>query len=236
MTSTRSARPVSTWPAARRSAASQPEQAAPMSSAPALTAPSAAATTGRGVRRQFVGRHRRHEHEVDVARVDARVLQGAAAGERGVLGQRLVRERAAARLDAGALLDPVVVDADARGDLAVGDDLRRHVVAEPDDARGARRGRRDGAVAGRLAGDRGEVGGKLGATHGRARSGRGLDRAVGQDALAEPGEHLAGPDLDEAAAAGLVQGEHGLAPADRAWSARRRARRGRPRTAWSRRS
>src|SRR5215216_6427511 len=41
-------------------------------------------------------------------------------------------------------------------------------------------------------------------------------RAVGEDALAESGEHLAGADLDVAAAAGVLQGEHRLAPADRA--------------------
>src|SRR5919108_5074726 len=45
--------------------------------------------------------------------------------------------------------------------------------------------------------------------------GGGLDGAVGQDPLAEAGEHLARPDLDEPAAAGLVQREHGLAPAHR---------------------
>src|SRR5918995_4749128 len=45
--------------------------------------------------------------------------------------------------------------------------------------------------------------------------GRGLDGAVWQDPLAEAGEHLAGADLDEAAAAGLVEGVHGLAPAHR---------------------
>src|SRR4051812_17023485 len=46
---------------------------------------------------------------------------------------------------------------------------------------------------------------------------RGLDlRAVGEDALAEAGEHLAGTDLDEPRRARRVQGEHRLAPADRA--------------------
>src|SRR5829696_7009615 len=46
---------------------------------------------------------------------------------------------------------------------------------------------------------------------------RGLDlRAVGEDALAEAGEHLPGADLDEAGDARLVQREHRLAPADRA--------------------
>src|SRR5215218_5023092 len=45
---------------------------------------------------------------------------------------------------------------------------------------------------------------------------RGLDlRAVGEDALAEAGEHLARPDLDEAGAVGGVEREHRLAPADR---------------------
>src|SRR5690349_21173339 len=42
---------------------------------------------------------------------------------------------------------------------------------------------------------------------------RGLDRAVLVDALAEAGEHLARADLDEAASACLVHGQHGLAPA-----------------------
>src|SRR5215210_4305465 len=46
---------------------------------------------------------------------------------------------------------------------------------------------------------------------------RGRDlRAVGQDALAEAGEHLAGADLHVAGAAFGLEGEHGLAPADRA--------------------
>src|SRR3954471_17309039 len=43
---------------------------------------------------------------------------------------------------------------------------------------------------------------------------RSLDGTVGQDALAQAGEHLARADLDEAAGAGLVKPEHGLAPAD----------------------
>src|SRR5215218_7190811 len=44
---------------------------------------------------------------------------------------------------------------------------------------------------------------------------RGLDpRAVREDALAESGEDLAGADLDEPGRAGLVEGEHRLAPAD----------------------
>src|SRR5690349_3294350 len=44
---------------------------------------------------------------------------------------------------------------------------------------------------------------------------RGLDlRAVREDALAEAGEHLAWADLDVAGAAGLLQREHRLAPAD----------------------
>jgi hypothetical protein len=46
ITSTLSARPVSTWPAASRSAARKPEQAAPMSIAPARSAPSSLATIG----------------------------------------------------------------------------------------------------------------------------------------------------------------------------------------------
>src|SRR5215218_4267943 len=46
---------------------------------------------------------------------------------------------------------------------------------------------------------------------------RGLDlRAVGEDPLAEAGEHLAGADLDVAGAALGLEGEHGLAPAHRA--------------------
>src|SRR3954468_4604231 len=43
---------------------------------------------------------------------------------------------------------------------------------------------------------------------------RGLHLAVGQDALAQACEPLAGPALDEAAPAGRVHGQHGLAPAD----------------------
>jgi hypothetical protein len=121
----------------------------------------------RRVRRDLVGRHRRHEDEVDVARVHAGVLERTAAGEHGVVGQALARQRAAARLDAGALDDPRVVDADALGDRSVRHDLRRHVMAQPEDLRGAR-GRAYVAVARRLAGDRGEVRRERGATHGQA--------------------------------------------------------------------
>src|SRR5262245_3831424 len=46
--------------------------------------------------------------------------------------------------------------------------------------------------------------------------GGGLDGAVLQDPLADPGQHLAGADLDEPAPAGVVHGEHRLAPPDRA--------------------
>src|SRR5215210_4628626 len=46
---------------------------------------------------------------------------------------------------------------------------------------------------------------------------RGLDlRAVREDALAQAGEHLARADLDEAGGASRAEGEHRLAPADRA--------------------
>ena len=168
MISTRSARPVSTWPAAEAQRGEPARAGGADVDGAGVDGAERGGHDGRGVRRDVVRRHGRDEHEVDVAGVDARVLQRPAAGEGRVLGQRLVRERAPARLDAGALLDPVVVDADALGDLAVRHDLGRHVMAEPDDARGARRGRRHGAVAGGLAGDRGEVGGKLGATHGQA--------------------------------------------------------------------
>ena len=64
----------------------------------------------------------------------------------------------------------------------------------------------------------------------------GLDlRAVGEDALAEAREHLAGADLDVAGAAGLLAGRASSRASGPGWSARRRARRGRPRTAWWRR-
>src|SRR3954453_6578428 len=43
---------------------------------------------------------------------------------------------------------------------------------------------------------------------------RGLHPAVGHDALAQAGEHLAGPDLDEATPPCRVHGQHGLAPTD----------------------
>src|ERR1700748_3125558 len=41
----------------------------------------------------------------------------------------------------------------------------------------------------------------------------GVERDALEDPLAHPGEHLAGPDLDEARGAGLVHGDHGLPPA-----------------------
>ena len=105
---------------------------------------------------------------------------------------------AAARADAGALDDPVVVDADALGDLAVRDDLGRQVVAEAEDRRGARRRR---AAASRAA-SRAiwcSSGGSAALGMDESFSGS-LERDALEDALAHPGEHLAGADLDEGGA------------------------------------
>src|SRR3954453_5937520 len=41
----------------------------------------------------------------------------------------------------------------------------------------------------------------------------GVERDALEDPLAHAGQDLAGPDLDEAGRAGLVQGDHGLPPA-----------------------
>ena len=84
-------------------------------------------------------------------------------------------------------------------------------------ARGGRGGR---AGAGGLAGDRGEVGRERGATHGRAPP-RGLDLAgvAGRMRLPRRASTLPGPTSTKRRHAGLVQGEHRLAPAHRAVSA-----------------
>ena len=137
-----------------------------MSNAAARSAPRGVGDPRRGVGRDLVRAHGRDDHEVQIACVGARVLQRAARGEdRHVVGA-LVGRGAAAGLDPGPLDDPVVVDADALGDVAVGDDLGRQIVAEALDRRGPRR-RRPAAVARRVAGDLLQLWGEHGARHGQ---------------------------------------------------------------------
>ena len=164
-----SARPVSIWPAAMRRAARKPRAGgADVHRAGALGA-QLVGDQRRRVRRDLVLAHRRDEHEVDVVGLEPGVRERAAGGPGGHVAQALARGGAAARLHAGALDDPGVVDAEAAGERGVRHDLGRAPVAEADDAGGPlRRERR--AVAGRLAGDRAQVGRERGAMHWRAPS------------------------------------------------------------------
>ena len=138
ISSTRSARPTSISAAHCESPARKPVQAAPMSNAAARSAPSAWATSGA----QFgVISSALMVATITKSRsraFDARVLQRLAGGEHGHVGRALVGRGAAAGVDARALDDPVVVDADALGDLGVRNDLRGQVVTEPEDRGGAR--------------------------------------------------------------------------------------------------
>jgi hypothetical protein len=90
----------------------------------------------RRVRRQLVGRHRGHEDEVDLGRARVRVGQRPAGGGEREVGRALVPAGVAALADARAAHDPVGVDADALGDLRVGDDAVGQLVAQADDACG----------------------------------------------------------------------------------------------------
>src|ERR687896_280077 len=177
ITSTRSARPVSTWPAASRSAASQPVQAAPISIAPARSAPSACATSGAALGLISSG--------VIVATSTRSTSSGSSPASstpmRSAIGPL-------GTTSAGTWWPSPVMRA-VRAGAGVGAPLR---VASRAIVR-----RSGGSVALRM--------GKL--LRGR------LDGEVGQDPLAEAGQHLARADLDEAARARLVQGELGLAPA-----------------------
>ena len=118
---------------------------------------------------------------------------------------------AAARVDAGALDDPLVVDADALGDRGRWGRPRR---AGSGRGRGSSRcaAAPGGAVARRVAGDRVQLGRQRGARHGRVLR-RGLDRTSLRMRLPIRASTLPGPTSTNAARAGLVQGEHGLAPA-----------------------
>jgi hypothetical protein len=68
-------------------------------------------------------------------------------------------------MDARALDDPVIVDADALGDVAVRDDLGRQVMTEPED-RGRARRRRAATIARGIAGDLVQLRGERGTRHG----------------------------------------------------------------------
>src|SRR5918992_2892791 len=214
ITSTRSARPVSTWPAARRSAASQPEQAAPMSIAPALWAPSAAATTGAAFGVSSSG--------VIVATSTRSTSRGSTPASWSARRPANVAYSASVSCGAARRRDLIPV----RFWIQASSTPMRGAMSEfgttsggtwwPSPTMRAVRGGAGATTPVRVA-SRAIVARSAGSSALRMCKllSRRLDRAVGEDALAEAGEHLAGPDLDEAAAAGLVQREDGLAPADR---------------------
>ena len=95
----------------------------------------------RGVRGHLVLAEARHQHQVDLGRVDVRVGERLAAGPDRQIGYALAGCDPAALADPGALDDPnAVVDADTLRDLVVGDDLVGQVVAQSEHRSGARRG------------------------------------------------------------------------------------------------
>jgi hypothetical protein len=93
----------------------------------------------RGVGHHLVGGRRRDEHEVDLVERHRGAVQRLAAGADGEVGQPLARRRVAALPDAGAGLDPGVVDAQAPGDLGVGHDALGQCNADRRDLLARRR-------------------------------------------------------------------------------------------------
>ena len=180
--------------AAEASAVTKPVQAAPTSIAPALCAPSAWATQRRafGVisSGEVVATSTRSSvggsSPASLERARRRPRRRGRTGAR--RGARARRSRMPVRRD-----DPVLVDAEALGDRRVGDDPL---------GQGRRRGRADGGVA--------EGGAQAWSASGGRRA---TPRRLLEDAADEPGQHLAGAGLDEAARAGVAQREQRLAPA-----------------------
>ncbi len=80
----------------------------------------------RGVRHHLVGRRRRDEDEVDLLERDlGRAIERVLTGADRQIRQALAGQGVPALPDAGARLDPGVVDAEACGDLRVRDDVVR---------------------------------------------------------------------------------------------------------------
>ncbi len=151
----------------------------------------------RRVRRHLVLRHRRDQHEVEIAApaIPAR-SSASSAGGGGEVGEALVVARHAALADAGAGVDPVVGLADPLGDRVVVDDrLRQH-----GGDRAQRGAARDGSPAARAS----PAGWAACSGIGRLQLVGRLRLDVGQGAAHEAGQDLAGRGLDEAGRAALV--------------------------------
>src|SRR5215208_6445844 len=210
----RSARPVSIWPAASRSAARKPEQAAPMSIAPARSAPRSWATSGAvfGVISSWLivaTSTRSSSYGSMPASLMARRAAQVAMSLRRSVGAARRRVCTPVRLTIHASSTPRRPASAEFGTSSAGLQWPRPTMlavrcgAKVEPLRVASR-----AIVR-------SSGGSIALCIGGLQA-RGLDlRAVGEDALAEAGEHLAGADLDEAGRAGGVQCEHRLAPADR---------------------
>src|SRR3954453_20544102 len=211
----RSARPVSIWPAAIRRAARKPEQAAPMSIAPARSAPSSCATSGAvlGVISSWLivaTRTRSMSYGSTPASVRARRPAQVAISLRRSDGAARRRVWTPVRLMIQASSTPRRPASAEFGTTSAGlkwpspTMLAVRWGAKADPLRVASRAivrRSGGSVALCI----------------RGLQARRLDLgAVGEDALAEAREDLARADLDEPRHAGLVEGEHRLAPAHRA--------------------
>ena len=151
-------------------------------------------------------------------------LERAPGGGDREVARALVVGGVAALADAGAARDPLRVDADALGDRAVGHDAVGQLVAEADDAGGARAARGAGGAAA-CAGD-GD-----GSDMARARSAGVSTFVPGTMRLARRASTLPGPTSTKRSAPAVVQRGERLAPADGADRAPARARRARRRTA-----
>src|SRR5215207_1341411 len=84
----------------------------------------------------------RQQHRADLLRADAGLSDRLAGGRAAHVDDALVGAGPAPALDAGALADPLVGGVDALTDLGVGDDARRAVAADAEDARVGRALRR----------------------------------------------------------------------------------------------
>ena len=92
-------------------------QAAPTSNAPAWSAPSAWATSGAVFGVSSSWRHRRHEHEIDVAGVDAGARSACAPAAAAKSDSRSSGAATPALADPGARHDPILGDAEPLGQL-----------------------------------------------------------------------------------------------------------------------
>ena len=124
ITSTFSARPPSTCAAASESADRKPVQAAPTSIAPAPCGAQLVGHERRGVGGDLVRGQRGHEHEVDLLRGHARLVERLAPGGHGDVLQPLALAHVTALAHARAVDDPLLGHAGALGDGGV----RHHLV------------------------------------------------------------------------------------------------------------